>query len=138
MTDPEVDTDDLYQRIANSAVTNLPEEWQTARITIYMVSTRSHLEAEYTTQPDSEPVSFRSDRDAIRAFKELRKLTAQPGKGAWYGAVFTVDRAGKFDVTFDYDTKPAFPGGIEDESYLKDLEAFPRDPEYIPEWMPAR
>ena len=138
MTAPQTDSDDLYQRIANSALANLPEKWQTAQITIYMLSSLSHLEAEYTNDTQAAPGRFVPSFDAVRAFEGLRELTAQPGKGAWYSAVFTMDRAGTFNVEFDYDTKPSFPYKIDDEDYREDLEAFPRDPEHIPDWMPVR
>ncbi|MEU4740684.1 immunity protein YezG family protein [Actinosynnema sp. NPDC023658] len=138
MTNPTLDTGDVYQKIVDASLANLPDDWNTARITIYMLSSQSHLGAEYTTQNVEAPIKFVPTFDALRAFKELRELTAQPGKGAWYTAIFKMDRSGKFDVEFDYDIKPAFPYDVDDEDYHEDLDEYPREPEYIPEWMPAR
>ncbi|MFN8356706.1 MAG: DUF600 family protein [Spirosomataceae bacterium] len=67
----------------------------------------------------------------------LRELMGkeQEKKGAWYIARMEIPKNGKFNIQFDYDTKPDLSFEIPDEVFIEDFEQFPRDEQYIPDWL---
>jgi serine/threonine-protein kinase len=71
---------------------------------------------------------------------DLRELMADPHRGAWLMADIVVPRVGEATFSYDWMTKPDWPGtsGEFDEAhYLEDLEEFPRTPENVPDWYPT-
>ena len=65
---------------------------------------------------------------------ELRAGMYVPGKGTWFSMEYVITRPGKFKVHYDYDDDPniAFPTAW---GFTNDLKHFPRDEEYIPDWL---
>jgi sugar lactone lactonase YvrE len=69
----------------------------------------------------------------------LRETMADPQRGAWLMADITVPRRGSATFTYDWMSKPDWPGlggDFDERAYLDDLAAFPRAAENIPEWYP--
>ncbi|MGW5191961.1 immunity protein YezG family protein [Kribbella sp. NPDC004138] len=77
------------------------------------------------------------ERDGQDAADQLRKEMYQPGKGAWYNATITLTRSGRLTADFDYDTPP-FEGDADPDLLIEDHRLFPRDPEHLPTWHPAK
>lgn len=87
-------------------------------------------------------------KNALRTLHELREAMYQEGKGTWYNATFVVDEERRISADFDYENPPF--GGVADdddpdsegdadpELLLEDHRMFPRDPDVLPEWHPAR
>jgi hypothetical protein len=89
-----------------------------------------------TTQVDGTVDRFRGIDDAGEdACHTLRQQMYQPGKGAWYNALFTLDNSLQFEAEFDYETPPfdglAAPGLLEDDQRIA-----PRRLEDLPPWHP--
>ncbi|MCK2243651.1 MULTISPECIES: immunity protein YezG family protein [unclassified Crossiella] len=129
--------DDLYGRIGQALTEAAPTEWDTARIVVRMLASQSQIDVTYSL-PEGGTTSREISFDALDVFEEIRELLALPGKGAWYTAVFEMNREGKYRVDFDYDRRPEFDFHVDDEDYFEDLEQYPRDPATIPAWMPNR
>lgn len=72
----------------------------------------------------------------IMAFKNLRELMATQGRGAWLSATLTAAADGKCAFDYDYDARPNWTVQPTDESYVADLEKFPRPAELVPAWYP--
>jgi hypothetical protein len=68
-------------------------------------------------------------------FAELRNLMYRPGTGTWFSARVTVSDQGDYRADYDFDNEPRFDPPVAPELYVKDLEAFPRDPSRIPAWV---
>lgn len=68
---------------------------------------------------------------------ELREamFTVSPEKGAWFYMRMVIKADGKFDVNFDYDTKPEFSITMDDTDFVKDYQRFPRDKAIMPTWL---
>jgi hypothetical protein len=66
---------------------------------------------------------------------ELRTLTAQPGRGAWFTCRITVHQDRSLDIDYDYDSRPEIDPAPAPESYVEDLGIYPRDGEHIPDWL---
>ena len=62
----------------------------------------------------------------IMAFKNLRELMASQGRGAWLSSTVTATPDGKCTFDYNYDTRPDWTVEPTDESYIADLEKFPR------------
>lgn len=129
----------LYQRIAQSIANECPAGWARAEIHARMLDGITELEAYYFLPANAtKGIPVYAGNDADRAFEGLRKQMAKPGKGAWYSAHFIVFANGKFDVRFDYDSKPRFSDEPAAQWFIDDLKVFPRDPANVPKWMPTQ
>ncbi len=64
----------------------------------------------------------------------LRAGMYQEGKGTWFSFEYVITPPGNFNVTYNYDEDPGitFPTA---HGFTKDLEYFPRDEDYIPDWL---
>ncbi|SHX67308.1 Uncharacterised protein [Mycobacteroides abscessus subsp. abscessus] len=72
----------------------------------------------------------------IMAFKKLRELMASQGRGAWLSATLTATTDGKCAFDYDHDARPNWTVQPSDQSYIADLEKFPRPAELVPAWYP--
>lgn len=85
----------------------------------------------------------RGPRGISALFGQLRELMADPQRGAWLMADIYVPRVGEATFSYDWMTKPDWPGtggsfsDHDDHCYLEDLAKFPRTPENIPDWYPS-
>ena len=138
----------LLQTIGQAMVSAAPTGWMSLRLRVSAAGrlTNTQLVPEMPDGVESPDVTI--DFAGRRAATDLRKAMYQEGTGTWYNAVITVDSEGKVKAEFDYDGAPL--GGIADENdpnatgwasedlLLKDQELYPRDPEHLPTWHPAR
>ncbi len=129
------DQDEHYQAIGQALADELPEGWASVEVNCYMVSVFTEFHCRYTTT-GGDSVSFEVPDDLFEHFMELRDELYEPGRGAWLAATFTMDNSGAYGVDYDYDSRPPFQPQPEDASWLEDLQAYPRAPELIPDWMP--
>lgn len=70
-------------------------------------------------------------------FDDLRAGMYQDGKGTWFSLRYVITRPGRFKVDYNYDDEPriAFPTAW---GFTNDLKYFPRDEEYMPDWLHER
>ncbi len=68
-------------------------------------------------------------------FADLRRLMYRPRKGTWFSARLTVTAQGDYRSDFDFDVEPRFDPPVAADLYVKDLQAFPRDPSRVPAWV---
>ncbi len=71
----------------------------------------------------------------MRAFDKLRTAMYEPGRGAWFTAMIVIDRAGGYQIDFDYDTEPDFNPQLTAGAYALDLQYYPRDRAHTPMWL---
>ncbi len=93
----------FYQRIADSMVPEIPEEWTTARYDVVFYPGNSIYEAEYVRAADGKARSLSPTNDGPRCFRELRKAFKEAGQSLWGRAQFLIDRNGQFKMNWDYD-----------------------------------
>ncbi|MEU1716019.1 immunity protein YezG family protein [Nocardiopsis dassonvillei] len=65
---------------------------------------------------------------------DLRAGMYQEGKGTWFSFEYVITPPGRFNVTYNYDEDPGitFPTAF---GYTNDLKYFPRDEEYMTDWL---
>ncbi|WP_298327652.1 hypothetical protein [Haloactinopolyspora sp.] len=131
--------------IGRAMVASAPDGWHllTLEVTAAGDMIRGRL---YVTTDDSSPrKKVRMDEDGVIAASELREDMYQEQTGTWYNATFQVAAGGEIRAEFDYENAPY--GGIasddsegeaDPELLIEDQELYPRSPEHLPAWHPAR
>ena len=66
---------------------------------------------------------------------ELRDEMYEPERGAWLSARFVLNREGEPEVSFNYDDDPQWTPQLHPAAFARDLEAYPRPEERVPQWM---
>ncbi|GAB3953199.1 hypothetical protein GCM10029976_092920 [Kribbella albertanoniae] len=128
---------ELLNTIGRSMVASAPDEWKELTLVVSAVHSMMESGLEAKTSDGSVVDSETIDDAGEEAVEELREIMYQPGKGTWYGARFTVDSAGNFEADFDYDNPP-LDGDATAEMLADDQERFPRSPDRLPDWHPAK
>lgn len=113
-----------------------PGGWSSCDVTY--LSTVSMAESKVVlTGGDGASETVKSPIAMIKAFKDLRELMARQGRGAWLSATLTATADGKCAFDYNYDIRPDWTVQPTDESYVADLEKFPRTAELVPDWYPS-
>ncbi|ACU40297.1 hypothetical protein KCV87_23495 [Actinosynnema pretiosum subsp. pretiosum] len=72
------------------------------------------------------------------AFAELRQLVHVPGRGTWFSARCAVNAPAEIHVGYNFDHDPKWDPEVPAAHHARDLEAFPRDEAYLPDWLRDR
>ncbi|SDG91402.1 hypothetical protein SAMN05216553_11383 [Lentzea fradiae] len=67
--------------------------------------------------------------------QELREEMYEEGRGTWLSARFVLHRGGEPEVTFNFDEDPRWSPELHPMMFVRDLEAFPRTDEHVPDWL---
>lgn len=137
----------LLNAIGRAMADAAPEGWKTLTLDVTAAGNLTDVGFDVEMHDGSEP-DIEPPDDGVDVAAALRKAMYEPDKGTWYNATFTVDDTGKITADFDYDNPPLGgmvnddepdPGGDADDALmLKDHKTYPRDPENLPSWHPAR
>lgn len=101
------------------------------------VRTSAHISMDDSDPPEVLELFF---ADLIRPLRLLRRSMYQAdGLGAWYNATIQLYRDGTLHPKYAYQTPPFGCWGLREfELVRRDHEMYPRDPENLPRWHPAR
>ncbi|MFE2750682.1 hypothetical protein ACFXGA_01630 [Actinosynnema sp. NPDC059335] len=72
------------------------------------------------------------------AFQEMRQVLYQPGRGTWFSARCVVNAPVSIDITYNFDHDPRFDPPVPAADFARDLEVFPRDEVFVPDWLRAK
>ena len=135
------DRDELLRRVEAGLREALIPGADEARLTM---TTRGGLDYSYLDEVmvhgENREATSNLDDVAELAFG-LRQAMADPERGTWFEARFSVFPDGNFTTVFDYDNRPVLKNrkGYEFQltsaAFLEDLEMYPRSPEHMPEWL---
>lgn len=95
--------EELYQQIAESMESAIPEEWASAKFEAIFYAGSSTYEAEYVRKCDGVARSFQPSDEGDSAFRKLRKMFKQAGQPQWGQACFELWPNGKFDMKWGYE-----------------------------------
>ncbi len=116
---------------------SLPEDgWSTCTMVFREASNYGEYVGTCTTSSgDEEPIA--PSAALMRALMKLRDYMATQGRGAWLEATLTVIREpAKFSFDYNYDERPEWKAPPTDETYIEDLQKYPRPAELVPAWYP--
>jgi hypothetical protein len=124
--------------IARALTAQLPAGWREVSATYRATAPYAELDAE-VVGPSGEPAQLDPLPEGLEShFEVLRLQMYQPGKGAWLTARITITPVGHFATDFDYDSEPAWSIPVNPEIYATDLAEFPREDQYVPDWLRAK
>ncbi|GAB2713650.1 tetratricopeptide repeat protein [Nocardia thraciensis] len=134
---PDTDLEGLTQQLGNRLV-NLIGETGWRRIDLIARSAGRAHDLSLTVLPDNGPAAALAPPTGLAPLLEAIKIAhyrRDPERGAWLSARFLIDSTGPFFRSYNTDYEPDWPFAIEDAHYIDELEAFPRELEYTPEWL---
>lgn len=138
--DPPSVPDDPLLRVGYALLARLPEDWESA--TLQITGAADDVRTSVMVRVRGDFPSFNNLRfftDLTEPCLALRQATYEPGKGAWHRAVISLYRDGTIHPSYNYVTPPFGAWGRREVDLVRrDHELYPRDPEQLPSWHPAR
>ena len=129
--------EELMQRIGAMLLDVAPEAWR--RIDLLVKLNVKVHDFELTVYLENGKTAEVFPPEGLtKVFAELRQLLYQPGRGAWFAARLTLDAPGRLDLSYNMDHDPLWNPPIPAEYWARDLEVFPRDEAFIPDWLRAK
>ncbi|MEV0285887.1 MULTISPECIES: immunity protein YezG family protein [unclassified Kribbella] len=123
------------EAIARALTSELPAGWREVRATYRATAPYAELDADVV---DAEGNAEQVDplAEGLEGhFETLRLQMYQQGKGTWLTATISITADGHFTTDFDYESEPAWSMPVDAEIYASDLAEFPREDQYIPDWL---
>jgi len=74
----------------------------------------------------------------VPAVRRMRDAYFVPGEGTWFSMRYLIDAPGSVTTLFNLDWDPHWSPSIDPAGWVRDLDAYPRDPEHIQPWLRAR
>jgi len=127
--------DDLYERIGRALLDAAPEGWAELRTDYVRAGRTAEYQCWALLADGSARDLGRVSPDLSKALKGLRVLLYQQGKGAWYTARIVVTPDRRLSVGLDYDNEPQWRFRVVPETYVEDVEMFPREESALPQWL---
>src|SRR5216683_6361994 len=93
----------FYQRIADGINSALPDVWRLAWMDAIVYDGSVSYYGSYLVGNEELCTDFETNRDAQRAFREMRTLWVKAGKVPWCRARFNLFSTGKFNLQLSYD-----------------------------------
>lgn len=114
----------------------LPDEgWERCAIDYRALSSTAETQARLVNADGAEAL-IPTAKDFRFGLKRLRDLMAEEEGGAWLSVAVEARPDGKASFDFNYDLRPNWTAQPSDESYIEDLERYPRPIDQIPDWYP--
>ncbi|GAA3842351.1 hypothetical protein GCM10022243_05930 [Saccharothrix violaceirubra] len=122
------------QRIGNLLLDVAPPDFR--RVDLLVRLTVGVQDAELTVyRQDGTSLAADLPDGLLAAFTEMRQVLYRPGRGAWFSARCVVNAPARIDITYNVDHDPKFVPEIPAEHFARDLEVFPRDEAFTPDWL---
>ncbi|VVJ15514.1 Uncharacterised protein [Amycolatopsis camponoti] len=125
--------DELIPQIFDAVERVLPPKWRhaTFRVWATVVAYQTELTVVMTdgSSPEVAPPAV------TNLLAALREAMYQPGRGTWFSAAFLLRAGEEPEATFNYDQDPRWFPELPPVAFARDLAAFPRADEWIPEWL---
>jgi len=125
---------ELMQQIGEALLDAAPDGWRRIDLVVKMNVAVQDLALTVYLADGSTPEVVPAG-DLTRAFAELRQLLHQPGRGTWFSARLSMNPPGSLNVSYNLDHDPKWFPPIPASYWVRDLEVFPRDEGFIPDWL---
>ncbi|TDD64479.1 hypothetical protein, partial [Actinomadura rubrisoli] len=129
--------DELTTGMAGLLAAAAPDGWRRIDLRALMTVAVSDLALTVVLQDGSTP-AVELPRDVIDLAAELRSTMYRQSRGAWLSMRLMMEPPGAYYTSFNTDYDPLWDPDIPDEAYEQDLAAFPRDDQYVPDWLRTR
>ncbi|RKT57637.1 hypothetical protein [Saccharothrix australiensis] len=128
--------DELLQRIGGLLLAAVPEDFRRVDLLVRMTVAVQDL-ALTVYRPDGSTPEVLPPEGLTAAFREMREVLYQPGRGTWFSCRCVVNAPARIDITYNFDHDPLFAPPVPATDFARDLAAFPRDDAFIPDWLRA-
>ncbi|MFW6639179.1 hypothetical protein ACOALZ_03960 [Nocardiopsis algeriensis] len=129
--------DACLRRIGTALLATAPQGWRKLRL-VYsglVDSEAIHVDA---LMEHGRGVGCVPPFSVLGELRDLRAGMFAERTGTWYTAYYEMERPARYRVRYDHESEPYFDEPRGEDSYLLDLEHFPRDREHIPDWLLER
>ncbi|MEU4742639.1 hypothetical protein AB0G02_19550 [Actinosynnema sp. NPDC023658] len=128
--------DELLQHIGGMLLDAAPEGFR--RIDVLVRMTVAVQDATLKVyMPDGSTPEVMPPEGLNAAFQEMRQVLYQPGRGTWFSARCVVNAPVRIDITYNFDHDPRFDPPVPAADFARDLQVFPRDEAFVPDWLRA-
>ncbi|RKS06915.1 uncharacterized protein DUF600 [Nocardiopsis sp. Huas11] len=134
MTMPPDEQHQILQNVGGLVLDSVDDDWDEITATYSALVGMSTTSLTVTTR-DGRTRKGKFPLRAVPMMSELRAGMHDEEKGTWYTAKYTIQRPGKFSVSYEYDTEPVFGFEIDPRTFYEDLDHYPRPFETLPEWL---
>ncbi len=124
----------LLLQIAQSIASVASPGWRQVRAD-YRAMGR-HVEVDVVvTGSDGTPVLVSPPGQVMPLLGSLRSAAYRRGRGTWFGMSIVVAPSGPLEVEYLTDAEPYWRRDPPVQAYRDELEFFPRDAEFLPDWL---
>ncbi|MBF6354960.1 hypothetical protein IU449_10455 [Nocardia higoensis] len=135
---PVVRQGELISEIGGILVEEYGTEWDKMWLESRTLGPESEDDV-YIERAASDTVNCSVPMRAGGLLGELRDVMATPEGGAWYSMTLTITPDMRVVARFDYENEPEWSGfGPAYNSFVRELERFPRSEEKLPAWFRPR
>lgn len=128
--------DELLQHIGGMLLDAAPEGFRRIDLLVRMTVAVQDL-ALRVYLPDGSTAEVSPPEGLNLAFQEMRQVLYQPGRGTWFSARCVVNAPVRIDITYNFDHDPLFTPPVPAADFARDLQVFPRDEAFVPDWLRA-
>ncbi|WNV90763.1 hypothetical protein [Umezawaea sp. Da 62-37] len=136
-SEPDDREEELMQRIGAVLLEVAPEGWRRIDLLVKLNAKVHDFELAVYLE-DGGTAEVIPHEGITKLFAELRRLGYAPGRGTWFAARLTLDAPGRLDISYNMDHDPLWEPPIPAEFWARDLEVFPRDDAFVPDWLRAK
>ena len=129
--------DELLQVIGGLLLDAAPDGFRRVDVLVRMTVAVQDI-ALTVYMPDGSTPEVLPPEGLPEAFGEVRQVLYQPGRGAWFSCRCVVNAPLRIDITYNFDHDPQFVPPVPAADFARDLEAFPRDEAFVPDWLRAK
>ena len=131
--DPEAQSE-ILSEIVERLVFELPAGWK--RLHVDYAAVGEHVVCVGLLFMVNDAMStWTLPEDVEEKFARLRSDMARPDRGTWLHAMMRLDYPDVYSIEYDRDALPRFKVPPPAEEISRELEAFPRGEEHVPDWM---
>ncbi|MFI9007330.1 hypothetical protein ACIGNX_08890 [Actinosynnema sp. NPDC053489] len=129
--------DELLQQIGGMLLDAAPDGFRRIDVLVRMTVAVQDV-ALKVYLPDGGTPDVLPPDGLVPAFQEMRQVLYQPGRGTWFSARCVVNAPVRIDITYNFDHDPRFEPPVPAEDFARDLQVFPRDEAFVPDWLRSR
>jgi hypothetical protein len=133
----DANEDQVVRWIGGWLMDAAPDGWRRVDLTVRLTSMVEEIvpvavladggTQEMEPPPDVSPLLF-----------ELRNKKYMRARGTWLSLRMLIEPTGDYGITYNFDLDPLWDPPVGADVYEHDLDTFPRDDEWVPEWYRKR
>lgn len=130
--------DELVRTIAVELVSTAQPDWYRIDLRVWATAGTTQYEVTVIETDGTSKTLTAPMFSLVTALRDLRDLMYETNRGTWFSLRYTIDRPAEYRVLLNYENDPNWWPEIATDDWLADLSMYPRDPEYIPDWLRAK